>query len=588
MNHSPPLADLPLPTHHIADVTTTITAANHVLPRSTESSPKSTHHADWDEPLAPLPGAKLRLMCSYGGHIIPRPYDKSLCYVGGETRMVAVERNSTLQDLIFRLSKTLLDGRQFTMKYQLPNEELDSLISVGTDEDLENMVEEYDRIMAVASPLKPSSGRLRLFLFFVKPETSKTMGALLDDAKSETWFVDALNGANMLPRGLSDSAAMDDLLSLGSGVNDQAATQTVGEGSNASAHAKISSPQMPQDVHSIQSVMPDSPMIETTTSSFDSATSSPSMAHLPPIRVRAEESGSILRLQDDLKAGASLEEQLSSQLKLTSPLPTAVSTQSAVAATYAGGGGNEINYSNRAISDEERSDHGVHVPSRKPPLPLHPLQNVHQRFGGGFNLPSPDSKNAGGIRLPSPDSVKSDNNIASATSFSKVVPQQEPEQGNLNEINHRAATTEQNLFDNRAPSPSTQTQVQPMQDPRSYIYPPQQQDPHQYQYIQQNMQYIPTHAPQQSYYQAFATTQQSMQPQIDHQHSHYPLYILSVNQNQPYNMPIQPTESTVTSSAPQSQQPVYQTRAAPPTNNPPGMAHVGPISNQQYHQYVTL
>nr|DAD27161.1 TPA_asm: hypothetical protein HUJ06_028629 [Nelumbo nucifera] len=30
-------------------------------------------------------------MCTYGGHIVPRPHDKSLCYLGGDTVIVAVD-----------------------------------------------------------------------------------------------------------------------------------------------------------------------------------------------------------------------------------------------------------------------------------------------------------------------------------------------------------------------------------------------------------------------------------------------------------------------------------------------------------------
>jgi len=195
----PPL--LPLPT---AATTATNIQANY--PDSVDSSPRSRNaETSWlDEPLPPVPGAKLRLMCSYGGHIIPRPHNKSLCYVGGETRIVVVDRHSSLSDLCSRLSHTLLSGRPFTLKYQLPHEDMDSLISVSTGEDLENMIDEYDRTTS-GNDLKPTS-RLRLFLFFSKPETAASMGSLLDDAKSETWFVDALNHAGLIPRGLSDSA----------------------------------------------------------------------------------------------------------------------------------------------------------------------------------------------------------------------------------------------------------------------------------------------------------------------------------------------------------------------------------------------
>ncbi|KAK2986796.1 hypothetical protein RJ640_011021 [Escallonia rubra] len=44
--------------------------------------------------MPPLPTAKLRLMRSYGGQIVPRPNTNSLCYVSGETRIVSVDRRS--------------------------------------------------------------------------------------------------------------------------------------------------------------------------------------------------------------------------------------------------------------------------------------------------------------------------------------------------------------------------------------------------------------------------------------------------------------------------------------------------------------
>ncbi|KAK7320129.1 hypothetical protein RJT34_04863 [Clitoria ternatea] len=154
-----------------------------------------------DDPLPLLPGAKLRLMCSYGGHIMPRPHHNTLIYIGGDTRIVAVDRNTCLKNLSSHLSRTLLNGRPFTLKYLLPNEDLDNLVTVATDEDLQNMIEEHDR---------HAPSRLRMFLFFNKPQTALSMSSLslLDaDPNSETWFVDALNSSGMLTRGVSDSAA---------------------------------------------------------------------------------------------------------------------------------------------------------------------------------------------------------------------------------------------------------------------------------------------------------------------------------------------------------------------------------------------
>ncbi|PIM99911.1 hypothetical protein CDL12_27581 [Handroanthus impetiginosus] len=144
-------------------------------------------------------------MCSYGGHIVPRPHDKSLFYAGGETRIVAVDRRTTassLSSLSSHLSRAIFHNRLFHLKYQLPEEDLDSLISVVTDEDLSNMLDEHDRITPPA--------RIRLFLFPVKPES---VGSALLDPKSESWFCDALKSTRILQKGQSADSGL--LLGIG-------------------------------------------------------------------------------------------------------------------------------------------------------------------------------------------------------------------------------------------------------------------------------------------------------------------------------------------------------------------------------------
>lgn len=311
--------------------------------------------------------------------------------------MIVVDRSSSLADLSSRISRTLLNGRGFTLKYQLPNEDLDNLISVTTNEDLDNMIEEYDRITS-ASPLK--SSRLRLFIFLAKPETAASMGSLLDDAKSETWFVDALNGAGLLPRGLSDSAAIDCFLDRDASGDSCTHVEAQTDSLCNTKHGKSG-----QEVHSV----PSSPMVETA-SSFGSSSSSPSMANLPPIRVRAEDGG--LRLHDH-KVG--LEEEFAYMstnpqtvvqkqdegfvvLSAPPPLPSSAIVGGTAAAAAAESGEKP----SRGFSDDERSDQGVRIRFRKPPLPLQPVQ---RRLDDGFNLPSPDSKHGGGLNFPSPDSV---------------------------------------------------------------------------------------------------------------------------------------------------------------------------------------
>ncbi|EFJ21815.1 hypothetical protein SELMODRAFT_106233, partial [Selaginella moellendorffii] len=111
---------------------------------------------------------RAKFLCSYGGRIMPRPHDSQLRYVGGETRILSVHRGDSVIDLMTKLRK-ICPYESFILKYQLPNEDLDALVSVISEEDLENMMEEYDRMES-----KDSSSRLRLFLFPVPSSSSSS------------------------------------------------------------------------------------------------------------------------------------------------------------------------------------------------------------------------------------------------------------------------------------------------------------------------------------------------------------------------------------------------------------------------------
>ncbi|KAL3813277.1 hypothetical protein ACJIZ3_014545 [Penstemon smallii] len=222
----------------------------------------------------PPPSSKLRLMCSYGGHIIPRPHDKSLFYAGGETRIVALDRRTTassLSSFTAHLSRTLFHNRAFHLKYQLPNEDLDSLISVVTDDDLFNMLEEHDRITAPV--------RIRLFLFPVKPES---LGSTLLDPKSETWFCDALKSTRIM-----QSADSGLLMGFGSGLEGP-----VESGSKVGAES----------------------LVLETSSSFGSTGSSFSVSNSPPIgMVHYEDNGGLNLLDANIRvpSSASIESEIS-------------------------------------------------------------------------------------------------------------------------------------------------------------------------------------------------------------------------------------------------------------------------------------
>ncbi|OMO73754.1 Phox/Bem1p [Corchorus capsularis] len=159
-------------------------------PESGDSSPRS-REIDFENPPPwedqPQQNYKAKFMCSYGGKIHPRPHDNQLAYIGGETKILAVERNIKFSSMIAKLSALCGGGEgDVSFKYQLPGEDLDALISVTNDDDLEHMMHEYDRLYRASA--KPA--RMRLFIFpAIGPASFASEGAKSDRDR----FVEALN-----------------------------------------------------------------------------------------------------------------------------------------------------------------------------------------------------------------------------------------------------------------------------------------------------------------------------------------------------------------------------------------------------------
>ena len=99
----------------------------------------------------------LKLLCSFGGRILQRPGDGKLRYIGGETRIISIRKHVGLNELMHKTYA--LCNHPHTIKYQLPGEDLDALISVCSDEDLLHMIEEYQE-----AETKAGSQRIRVFL----------------------------------------------------------------------------------------------------------------------------------------------------------------------------------------------------------------------------------------------------------------------------------------------------------------------------------------------------------------------------------------------------------------------------------------
>ncbi|CAI9112730.1 OLC1v1013215C3 [Oldenlandia corymbosa var. corymbosa] len=85
----------------------------------------------------------VKFLYSYDGQILPRRNDGVLRYVGGCTRVLSVDRSVTFAELMVKFGE--LCGTSMNLKCKLPNEDLDVLISVKSDEDLANLINEYDR-----------------------------------------------------------------------------------------------------------------------------------------------------------------------------------------------------------------------------------------------------------------------------------------------------------------------------------------------------------------------------------------------------------------------------------------------------------
>ncbi|CAN4103616.1 unnamed protein product [Withania somnifera] len=134
-------------------------------------------------------GRKVKFLCSFGGRIIPRPSDGALRYVGGQTKIICVRRDVSFAELVRKMVDTY--GQDVTIKYQLPDEDLDALVSVSCPEDLENMMDEYEKLVERASD---GSAKLRVFLFSASELESSVVAQLIDMQDSGQRYVEAVNG----------------------------------------------------------------------------------------------------------------------------------------------------------------------------------------------------------------------------------------------------------------------------------------------------------------------------------------------------------------------------------------------------------
>ncbi|KAF2319856.1 hypothetical protein GH714_019687 [Hevea brasiliensis] len=132
----------------------------------------------------------IKFLCSYGGKILPRPVDGKLRYIGGLTRILAVDRSISFTELIIKLEEFC--GYSMQLKCQLPNGNLEMLISIKSDEELALLIEEYDRCCPGAkirafSPLQSLSKRSLLLHQLLQVSISIQSNRLLCLRLSTIW-----------------------------------------------------------------------------------------------------------------------------------------------------------------------------------------------------------------------------------------------------------------------------------------------------------------------------------------------------------------------------------------------------------------
>ncbi|KDP43823.1 hypothetical protein JCGZ_23031 [Jatropha curcas] len=159
---------------HLMDNTSSLTY-------STSGSNLGSH----DETTTP----RVKLLCSFLGSIMPRPQDGKLRYVGGETRIVSLHRDIGYEELMNKM-RELYEGAA-VLKYQQPDEDLDALVSVVNDDDVTNMMEEYEKL-----GYGDGFTRLRIFLFSHPDQDDSSHYVDGDERDSERRYVDALNNLN--------------------------------------------------------------------------------------------------------------------------------------------------------------------------------------------------------------------------------------------------------------------------------------------------------------------------------------------------------------------------------------------------------
>lgn len=194
----------------------------------TRSGCSASDHASDEGGDDSVSGQKVKFLCSFGGKILPRLSDGALRYVGGQTRIISVRRDVSFGELVRKMTDTYVQN--VVIKYQLPDEDLDALVSVSCPDDLENMMDEYEKLIERSSD---GSAKLRIFLFSPSELETAGLGHIGDLQEGGQRYVEAVNG---IIDGFSGSGCIARKESIESAVSAQNSDMSGTEGADSLGH----------------------------------------------------------------------------------------------------------------------------------------------------------------------------------------------------------------------------------------------------------------------------------------------------------------------------------------------------------------
>ncbi|KAL6532691.1 hypothetical protein OROGR_013651 [Orobanche gracilis] len=176
-----------------------------------------------------ISGRKVKFLCSFTGKILPRLSDGALRYAGGQTRIISVRRDVSFGEFIQKMMA--IYAQNVVVKYQLPDEDLDALVSVSCPDDLENMMDEYEKLIERSSD---GSTKLRIFLFSPSELEDASLARIGDLQDVGKRYVEAVNG--IMDRFISGGGHIVRNESIESAISGQNSDLSGNEGGHSLGH----------------------------------------------------------------------------------------------------------------------------------------------------------------------------------------------------------------------------------------------------------------------------------------------------------------------------------------------------------------